>query len=117
VKFEKKINFSEVLAIKESVRGKSSAKSFDTFNKQKKIVKMTLDNSLKSDPFMYPYAIEYNAPLTPVYNFNYSSCSSNSNRAVSVEKSKREDKSSSSSKSDFWNTIKFKMSSQLININ
>lgn len=39
---------------------------------------MTLDNSLINDTFMYPYAMEYNAPLTPVYNFNYS-CNNNNN--------------------------------------
>lgn len=43
---------------------------------------MTLDNSLINDTFMYPYAMEYNAPLTPVYNFNYS-CNNNNSRMVS----------------------------------
>jgi hypothetical protein len=38
---------------------------------------MTLDNSLINDTFMYPYAMEYNAPLTPVYNFTNYSCNSN----------------------------------------
>lgn len=54
---------------------------------------MTLDNSLINDTFMYPYAMEYNTPLTPVYNFNYNSCSNsiasnnnnNNNRMVSFQ--------------------------------
>lgn len=44
---------------------------------------MTLDNSLINDTFMYPYAMEYNAPLAPVYNFNYSCNNNNNNRMVS----------------------------------
>ena len=44
---------------------------------------MTLDNSLINDTFMYPYAMEYNAPLTPVYNFNYS-CNNNNNNSRMV---------------------------------
>lgn len=42
---------------------------------------MTLDNSLINDTFMYPYAMEYNAPLTPVYNSNYI-CYNNSNNNI-----------------------------------
>ena len=44
---------------------------------------MTLDNSLINDTFMYPYAMEYNAPLTPVYNYNYSCNNNNNSRMVS----------------------------------
>lgn len=51
---------------------------------------MTLDNSLINDTFMYPYAMEYNAPLTPVYNFNsYNNSCGNNNNRVSL-KSPRE---------------------------
>lgn len=59
---------------------------------------MTLDNSLINDTFMYPYAMEYNVPLTPVYNFNYNCNNNNSNRMVSLGSQRFDFKSVQSSK-------------------
>ena len=41
---------------------------------------MTLDNSLINDTFLYPYASDYNAPLTPVcYSYTYNNNNNSSN--------------------------------------